>query len=210
MLDDKDVVKIKASEYALLTDLSLNTVKNRIRAGVLKGGKEEDGIWYVYLTQDELEHIRSFKEHQEEKNKSLQSNLEGLKSSLEGSLIATYMSALMQKEQQKEQLLHELSSLYTLLAIREKEMEFLTKELEKVKEKCVEKEAENQRLKEIIQEKEYTIKKLQEELREKEHLLSQKELEIQRVVLDKDREILNKEMELSTLRMELEKKKKKE
>ncbi len=210
MKDGKDVVKIKASEYALLTDLSLNTVKNRIRAGVLRGGKEEDGIWYVYLTQEELEHIRGFKEAQEEKNKSLQSNIEGLKSSLEGSLIATYMSALMQKEQQKEQLLHELSSLYTLLAIREKEMEFLTKELGSVKERSMEKEADNQKLKEIIQEKDNAMKRLQEELREKDHLLNQKELELQRIMLDKDREILNKEMELSTLRMELEKKRKKE
>ncbi len=210
MKDGKDVVKIKASEYALLTDLSLNTVKNRIRAGVLKGGKEEDGIWYVYLTQEELEHIKGFKEAQEERNKSLQSNLEGLKSSLEGSLIATYMSALMQKEQQKEQLLHELSSLYTLLAIREKEMEFLTRELERVKERCMEKEAENKKLKEVIQEKESTIKRLQEELREKEHILNQKDLELQRIVLDKDREILSKEMELSNLRIELEKKRKKE
>jgi sporulation protein YlmC with PRC-barrel domain len=97
MESGKDVVKVKASEYAMLTDLSLNTVKNRIRAGVLKGGKEEDGIWYVYLTQEELDHLRNLKEAQEEKDKKLQSNLEGLKSTLEGSLIATYMSALMQK-----------------------------------------------------------------------------------------------------------------
>ncbi|RME08314.1 MAG: hypothetical protein D6804_07565 [Aquificota bacterium] len=210
MENDRGFVKVKASEYAQLMDLSLNTVKNRIRAGVLKGGKEEDGIWYVYLTQEELEHIRGLREVQEDRNRSLQSNLEGLKSTLEGSLIATYMSALMQKEQQKEQLLHELSSLYTLLAIREKEMEFLLKELENTKERCREKELENQKLKGIIEEKEEVIKRLQEELREKEHILNQKELELQRVVLDKDRELLSKEMELSTLRMELEKRKKKE
>ena len=52
MESGNDVVKVKASEYAMLTDLSLITVKNSLRAGVLKGGKEEDCIWYVYLTQD--------------------------------------------------------------------------------------------------------------------------------------------------------------
>ncbi|MCS7196808.1 MAG: hypothetical protein NZ827_06035 [Aquificaceae bacterium] len=200
-------VKMKASEYATLTDLSLNTVKNRIRAGVLKGGKEEDGIWYVYLTQEELDYIRGARDSKEEKEKNLQANLENLKSTLEGSLIATYMSALMQKEQQKEQLLHELSSLYTLLAIREKEMEFLLRELERIKQRCSEKEEEEKRLKESLLESEEKIRKLQESLREKDYLLSQKELELQRVVLDKDKELLNKEMEISALRRELEKRK---
>ena len=210
MDDIKDAIKVKASEYAMLTDLSLNTVKNRIKAGVLKGGKEEDGIWYVYLTQEELEHLKTSKMLQEEKVKNFQSNLEGLKSSLEGSLIATYMSALMQKEQQKEQLLHELASLYTLLAIREKEMEFLLRDLNNLREKYMEKERENQKLKEALEEKEKKITELQELLKEKEFMLSQKDLDLQRVILDKDKEILSKEMEISTLRMELEKRKRKE
>ena len=205
-----DYVKIKASEYATYTNLSLNTVKNRIRAGVLRGRKEEDGVWYVYLTEEELDYIKGLKEAKEEKEKSLQANLENLKSTLEGSLIATYMSTLMQKEQQKEQLLHELSSLYTLLAIREKEIEFLTKELERAKEACLKKEEENKRLKSTIDEKEKKIKELQESLKMKEHVINQKELELQRVILEKDREILAKEMELSAMRIELERLSRKE
>ncbi|MEN3027800.1 MAG: hypothetical protein ABDH29_00910 [Aquificaceae bacterium] len=203
-------VKLKASEYATLTDLSLNTVKNRIRTGVLRGGKEEDGIWYVYLTQEELDYIKGARNSKEEKEKSLQANLENLKSTLEGSLIATYMSALMQKEQQKEQLLHELSSLYTLLAIREKEMEFLFRELERVKQQCSEKEEEEKRLKESLLEREEKIRKLEESLRERDYLLNQKELELQKVVLEKDRELLSREMEISALRRELEKRKREE
>ncbi|MFN7065942.1 MAG: hypothetical protein ACK4OF_07335 [Aquificaceae bacterium] len=210
MEKEGNAVKLKASEYASLTGLSLNTVKNRIRAGVLRGNKEEDGIWYVYLTQEELEHIKGVAEAQEERSKNLQTNLEGLKSTLEGSLIATYMSAHMQKEQQKEQLLHELSSLYTLLAIREKEMEFLIKELGNSKEMYAKKERENQQLKELLEEKEKKIRELEELLKDREYLLSQKELELQRVTLEKDKELLNKEIELSAMRMELEKKKKKE
>jgi chromosome segregation ATPase len=203
-------VKIKASEYASLTGLSLNTVKNRIKAGVLKGSKEEDGVWYVYLTQEELEHLRSLREREEEGTKNLQANLEGMKSTLEGSLIATYMSALMMKEQQKEQLLHELSSLYTLLAIREKEMEFLLKELELLRGKCEAVEQENKELKDKLREKEEELAQFKEKLKEKDYIISQKDLELQRVVLDKDREILSRDMELSVLKMELEKRKRKE
>ncbi|MCS7308198.1 MAG: hypothetical protein NZ526_06595 [Aquificaceae bacterium] len=203
-------VKLKASEYAAITNLSLNTVKNRIRAGVLKGGKEEDGIWYVYLSQEELDYIKGRREVQEERDKSLQGSLENLKSTLEGSLIATYMSALMQKEEQKEQLLHELASLHTLLAIREKEMEFLFRELEKTREKCSEKETENQKLKEALSEMEDKVRELQDTLREKDYLISQKELEVQRVILDKEKELLNKEMELTALKIELDKRKRKE
>ncbi len=200
-------VKLKASEYASLTGLSINTVKNRIRAGVLKGAKEEDGVWYVYLTKDEYEHLIRSKESQEESGKVLQSNLEGLRSTLEGNLIATYMSALMQKEQQKEQLLHELSSLYTLLAIREKEMEFMLKEQERLKGRCSQLEEENKRLLSLLEEREGIIKELENQLREKDYVISQKELELQKVSLDKERELLNKELELTTLRRELERKK---
>jgi len=52
-----DTVKIKASEYANLIGVSLNTVKNRIRAGVLPGEKGEDGIWYVLLNREEYEFL---------------------------------------------------------------------------------------------------------------------------------------------------------
>ncbi|RMH79760.1 MAG: hypothetical protein D6674_06720 [Acidobacteria bacterium] len=203
-------VKVKASEYASITGLSLNTVKNRIRAGTLRGGKEEDGIWYVYLTGEELEYLKGIREKEEEGKRSIQSNLEGLRSTLEGSLIATYMSALMQKEQQKEGLLHEVSSLYTLLAIREKEMEFLIKEIDRLKEAYKLKEEESNRLAELIRDKERYIGELEAKLKEKDYMLSQKELELQRVLLDKDRELLNKEMELSSLRRELERAIKKE
>ncbi|WP_448588375.1 hypothetical protein [Thermocrinis sp.] len=187
-----EAVKIKASEYASLTSVSLNTVKNRIRAGVIPGEKGEDGIWYVLLPREEYEFLSQRNEDKARVEANISSNLEKLKSGFEGSLIATYIEMLMQKDRQREELFHELSSLYTLLAVKEKEIELLRKALE-------EREREQaiiEQLKREIKEKEKEIGKLEGKLREKELELAQKDVELQRLLLEKERELLSLRLEL--------------
>ncbi len=198
--DVMDDVKLKASEYASLMGLSLNTVKNRIRAGVLRGAKEEDGVWYVYLSQEDYEHLTNTKRQRESKELQIRETVERLKSSLEGSLIATYIELQIAKDMQKEELLHELSSLYTLLAVKEKEIEFLRKEVEKTLSELTKKEEETKRFSDEIKHLEKENKRLETSLREKELQLSQRELDFQRAMLEKDREILQKDMEIERLK----------
>ncbi len=187
-----DAIKLKASEYANLIGVSLNTVKNRIKAGVLPGEKGEDGIWYVLLDREEYEFLTQREEERSKQENNLSSNLEKLKAGFEGSLIATYLEMLMQKDRQREELFHELSSLYTLLAVKEKEIELLSRALEdREKEKALVEE-----LKKILKEKDKEINKLEGKLREKELELAQKEIEIQRLLLEKEREMLSLKLEL--------------
>ena len=193
-------IKLKAGEYASLVGLSLNTVKNRIRAGVLTGAKEEDGVWYVYLSQEEYDYLRSSKNQKESREMQVKETVERLKSTLEGSLIATYIELQIVKDAQKEELLHELSSLYTLLAVKEKEIEYLKRDRDEALEKLRQMEREKEKLKEEIKTIEKENKRLEASLREKELLLSQKDLDFQRVVLEKEKEILYKDMEIERLR----------
>jgi len=187
-----DTVKLKASEYANLIGVSLNTVKNRIRAGVVPGEKGEDGIWYVLIPREEYEFLTQKNEERTKTESNISSNLEKLKSGFEGSLIATYLEMLMQKDRQKEELFHELSSLYTLLAVKEKEIELIKKATE-------EREREKvliEQLKKELREKEKELSRLENRLKEKELELVQKDLETQRLLLEKEKEILSLKLEL--------------
>ncbi len=192
--------RMKASEYAQLVGVSLNTVKNRIRAGVLEGAKEEDGIWYVYISPDEYEHITRTNNKKAEREQQLKENLEKLKDEFEGNLIATYIEIQRLQDIQKEELFHELSSLSTLIAVKEKEIDFLRKEKEQLDKKLTEKENDIKNLKEEINKLKEEIKTLDIKLRKCEHELSAKEIEMQKALLDKDRDILNKEMEIERLK----------
>ena len=195
-----DTVKIKASEYANLTGVSLNTVKNRIKAGVLPGEKGEDGIWYVLLNREEYEFLTQKEEERAKQEANLSSNLEKLKAGFEGSLIATYLEMLMQKDRQREELFHELSSLYTLLAVKEKEIELLKKTLEdREREKALVEE-----LRKELKEKEKEIHKLEGKLKEKELELAQKDIEIQKLLLEKEREMLSLRLELEQCKKQRE------
>ncbi len=187
-----DTVKLKASEYANLIGVSLNTVKNRIRAGVVPGEKGEDGIWYVLIPREEYEFLTQKNEERTKTESNISNNLEKLKSGFEGSLIATYLEMLMQKDRQKEELFHELSSLYTLLAVKEKEIELIKKATE-------EREGEKvliEQLKKELREKEKELSRLENRLKEKELELVQKDLETQRLLLEKEKEILSLKLEL--------------
>jgi uncharacterized protein YukE len=195
-----DTVKLKASEYANLIGVSLNTVKNRIRAGVLPGEKEEDGIWYVLLNREEYEFLTQREEERSKQEANLSSNLEKLKAGFEGSLIATYLEMLMQKDRQREELFHELSSLYTLLAVKEKEIELLKRTLEdREKERTLVEE-----LRKELKEKEKEIHKLEGKLKEKELELAQKDIEIQKLLLEKEREMLSLRLELEQCKKQRE------
>ena len=195
-----DTIKIKASEYANLIGVSLNTVKNRIKAGVLPGEKGEDGIWYVLLNREEYEFLTRKEEERSKQEANLSSNLEKLKAGFEGSLIATYLEMLMQKDRQREELFHELSSLYTLLAVKEKEIELLKRALEdSEKEKALVEE-----LRKELKEKEKEIHKLEGELKEKELELAQKDIEIQKLLLEKEREMLSLRLELEQCKKQKE------
>jgi DNA repair exonuclease SbcCD ATPase subunit len=195
-----DTVKIKASEYANLIGVSLNTVKNRIRAGVLPGEKGEDGIWYVLLNREEYEFLTQKEEERAKQEANLSSNLEKLKTGFEGSLIATYLEMLMQKDRQREELFHELSSLYTLLAVKEKEIELLKRALEdREKERTLAEE-----LRKELKEKEKEIHKLEGKLKEKELELAQKDIEIQKLLLEKEREMLSLRLELEQCKKQRE------
>jgi DNA repair exonuclease SbcCD ATPase subunit len=195
-----DTVKIKASEYANLTGVSLNTVKNRIRAGVLPGEKGEDGIWYVLLNREEYEFLTQKEEERSKQEANLSSNLEKLKAGFEGSLIATYLEMLMQKDRQREELFHELSSLYTLLAVKEKEIELLKRTLEdREKERTLAEE-----LRKELKDKEKEIHKLEGKLKEKELELAQKDIEVQKLLLEKEREMLSLRLELEQCKKQRE------
>jgi DNA repair exonuclease SbcCD ATPase subunit len=195
-----DAVKVKASEYANLIGVSLNTVKNRIRAGVLPGEKEEDGIWYVLLNREEYEFLTQKEEERSKQEANLSSNLEKLKAGFEGSLIATYLEMLMQKDRQREELFHELSSLYTLLAVKEKEIELLKKALEdREKERTLAEE-----LRKELKDKEKEVHKLEGKLKEKELELAQKDIEIQKLLLEKEREMLSLRLELEQCKKQRE------
>jgi DNA repair exonuclease SbcCD ATPase subunit len=195
-----DTVKIKASEYANLTGVSLNTVKNRIRVGVLPGEKGEDGIWYVLLNREEYEFLTQKEEERSKQEANLSSNLEKLKAGFEGSLIATYLEMLMQKDRQREELFHELSSLYTLLAVKEKEIELLKRALEdREKERTLAEE-----LRKELKDKEKEIHKLEGKLKEKELELAQKDIEIQKLLLEKEREMLSLRLELEQCKKQRE------
>ncbi|WP_448584610.1 hypothetical protein [Thermocrinis sp.] len=187
-----DTVRLKASEYASLIGVSLNTVKNRIKAGVIPGERGEDGVWYVLVPREEYEFLTQKNEERTKTGSNISNNLEKLKSGFEGSLIATYLEMIMQKDRQIEQLFHELSSLYTLLAVREKEIEIIKKAME---EREKEKDLLEQ-LKKELKEKEKEISKLENRLKEKELELTQKDLETQRLLLEKEREILSLRLEL--------------
>ncbi len=195
-----EMQKMKASEYAQLIGVSLNTVKNRIRAGVLEGAKEEDGIWYVYISPDEYEHITKRNKKKEEREQQLKDTLDKLKDEFEGNLIATYIEIQRLQDLQKEELFHELSSLSTLLAVKEKEIDFLKRERNQLKEQIKEKEKEIKELKEEVKKLKEEIKDTDLKVRRLEHELSAKEIEMQRVVLEKDKELLNKEMEIEKLK----------
>jgi len=80
------ISKMKASEYAAMTSVSLNTVKNRIKAGILNGAKEEDGVWYVYLTSDEYENLQNSKEKSQEREQAISDSIEKLKALPDGAL----------------------------------------------------------------------------------------------------------------------------
>jgi uncharacterized protein YukE len=180
--------------------VSLNTVKNRIRVGVLPGEKGEDGIWYVLLNREEYEFLTQKEEERSKQEANLSSNLEKLKAGFEGSLIATYLEMLMQKDRQREELFHELSSLYTLLAVKEKEIELLKRALEdREKEKALVEE-----LRKELKEKEKEIHKLEGKLKEKELELAQKDIEIQKLLLEKEREILSLRLELEQCKKQRE------
>jgi len=195
-----DAVKVKASEYANLIGVSLNTVKNRIRAGVLPGEKEEDGIWYVLLNREEYEFLTQKEEERSKQEANLSSNLEKLKAGFEGSLIATYLEMLMQKDRQREELFHELSSLYTLLAVKEKEIELLKKALEdREKERTLAEELGKE-----LKDKEKEVHKLEGKLKEKELELAQKDIEIQKLLLEKEREMLSLRLELEQCKKQKE------
>lgn len=195
-----DTVKIKASEYANLTGVSLNTVKNRIRAGVLPGEKGEDGIWYVLLNREEYEFLTQKEEERSKQEANLSSNLEKLKAGFEGSLIATYLEMLMQKDRQREELFHELSSLYTLLAVKEKEIELLKRTLEdREKQRTLAEE-----LRKELKDKEKEVHKLEGKLKEKELELAQKDIEIQKLLLEKEREMLSLRLELEQCKKQRE------
>lgn len=189
-----------ASEYANLIGVSLNTVKNRIKAGVLPGEKGEDGIWYVFLNREEYEFLTQKEEERAKQEANLSSNLEKLKAGFEGSLIATYLEMLMQKDRQREELFHKLSSLYTLLAVKEKEIELLKRALEdREREKALVEE-----LRKELKEKEKEIHKLEGKLKEKELELAQKDIEIQKLLLEKEREMLSLRLELEQCKKQRE------
>jgi hypothetical protein len=195
-----DTVKIKASEYANLTGVSLNTVKNRIKAGVLPGEKGEDGIWYVLLNREEYEFLTQREEERSKQEANLSSNLEKLKAGFEGSLIATYLEMLMQKDRQREELFHELSSLYTLLAVKEKEIELLKKALEdRERERTLVEE-----LRKELKDKDKEVHKLEGKLKEKELELAQKDIEVQKLLLEKEREMLSLRLELEQCKKQRE------
>lgn len=197
-------LKIKASEYANLISVSLNTIKNRIKANILNGAKEEDGIWYVYLTQDEYDNLVNRKNTINQREDSISKSLDQLKTLPEGVLIATYIEMQRLNEIQKQELMSELASLYTLLAVKEKDMDFLSRKYNDL-------EKSFNILKDEIKNLEQTISSLNKELSQKNkeisdlsNKLARIDIENQKLLLDKDRELLLKSQEIEELKREVE------
>jgi chromosome segregation ATPase len=193
-------IKMKASEYAAMMSVSLNTVKNRIKAGILNGAKEEDGIWYVYLTSDEYENLQNNKEKSQEREQAISDSIEKLKALPDGALIATYINIQRYAEFQKQELMQELSSLYALLAVKEKEIEFLSKEIESLKERIglLTKEKEN-----ALEKYDSMAKELDECKNSYKDLLNKyqrMDIDMQKNLLDKEKELLDKDRQIEELK----------
>jgi len=193
-------IKMKASEYAAMMSVSLNTVKNRIKAGILNGAKEEDGIWYVYLTSDEYENLQNNKEKSQEREQAISDSIEKLKALPDGALIATYINIQRYAEFQKQELMQELSSLYALLAVKEKEIEFLSKEIESLKERIglLTKEKEN-----ALEKHDSMAKELDECKNNYKDLLNKyqrMDIDMQKNLLDKEKELLDKDRQIEELK----------
>jgi len=193
-------VKMKASEYAAMMSVSLNTVKNRIKAGILNGAKEEDGIWYVYLTSDEYENLQNNKEKSQEREQAISDSIEKLKALPDGALIATYINIQRYAEFQKQELMQELSSLYALLAVKEKEIEFLSKEIESLKERIglLTKEKEN-----ALEKYDSMAKELDECKNSYKDMLNKyqrMDIDMQKNLLDKEKELLDKDRQIEELK----------
>jgi len=191
---------MKASEYAAMMSVSLNTVKNRIKAGILNGAKEEDGIWYVYLTSDEYENLQNNKEKSQEREQAISDSIEKLKALPDGALIATYINIQRYAEFQKQELMQELSSLYALLAVKEKEIEFLSKEIESLKERIglLTKEKEN-----ALEKYDSMAKELDECKNSYKDLLNKyqrMDIDMQKNLLDKEKELLDKDRQIEELK----------
>ncbi len=196
-------IKMKASEYAAMTSVSLNTVKNRIKAGILNGAKEEDGIWYVYLTSDEYENLQNNKEKLEEREQAITDSVEKLKALPDGALIATYINIQRYAEFQKQELMQELSSLYALLAVKEKEIEFLSKDLERHQQKIKELTDENMSLSEKLKNLSKELDECRKEYKDLENKYQRADIDMKKIVLDKEKEILEKEREIEELKRKL-------
>jgi len=180
--------------------VSLNTVKNRIKAGILNGAKEEDGIWYVYLTSDEYENLQNNKEKSQEREQAISDSIEKLKALPDGALIATYINIQRYAEFQKQELMQELSSLYALLAVKEKEIEFLSKEIESLKERIglLTKEKEN-----ALEKHDSMAKELDECKNSYKDLLNKyqrMDIDMQKNLLDKEKELLDKDRQIEELK----------
>jgi len=193
-------IKMKASEYAAMMSVSLNTVKNRIKAGILNGAKEEDGIWYVYLTSDEYENLQNNKEKSQEREQAISDSIEKLKALPDGALIATYINIQRYAEFQKQELMQELSSLYALLAVKEKEIEFLSKEIESLKERIglLTKEKEN-----ALEKYDSMAKELDECKNSYKDILNKyqrMDIDMQKNLLDKEKELLDKDRQIEELK----------
>jgi len=193
-------IKMKASEYAAMMSVSLNTVKNRIKAGILNGAKEEDGIWYVYLTSDEYENLQNNKEKSQEREQAISDSIEKLKALPDGALIATYINIQRYAEFQKQELMQELSSLYALLAVKEKEIEFLSKEIESLKERIglLTKEKES-----ALEKHDSMAKELDECKNSYKDLLNKyqrMDIDMQKNLLDKEKELLDKDRQIEELK----------
>lgn len=196
-------VKMKASEYASLMSVSLNTVKNRIKAGIINGAKEDDGIWYVYLTSDEYENTKMNKEKIQEREIAISDSIEKLKNLPEGALIATYINIQRYAEEQKQELMHELSSLYALLAVKEKEIEFMSKQMEDLKSKIKDCEEKNIAINNQLKTIKADLDKCQQEYRDLYNKYQRADIDLQKAILDKDKEILIKEREIEDLKKKI-------
>jgi chromosome segregation ATPase len=196
-------IKMKASEYAAMTLVSLNTVKNRIKAGILNGAKEEDGIWYVYLTSDEYENLQNSKEKSQEREQAISDSIEKLKALPDGALIATYINIQRYADFQKQELMQVLSSLYALLAVKEKEIEFLSKDLDRYKSKIEELKEENLSLSEKLKNLSKELEDCKKEYKDLDNKYQRADIDMKKIILDKEKEILEKEREIEELKRKL-------
>ncbi len=196
-------VKMKASEYAAVMSVSLNTVKNRIRGGILNGAKEEDGIWYVYLSSDEYENLQANKQKSQEREEAITDSIEKLKALPDGALIATYINIQRYAEFQKQELMQELSSLYALLAVKEKEIEILSKDLQRyadqIQKLTEDKKSLSERLESIVKD----LENCKSEHRDLQNKYQRADIDMQKAILDKEKEILEKEREIEELKRKL-------